>query len=301
MRTIDKINNSVFVYVGFTPDTTKNVWGAESIVCTSDDAFNWQTVAKLPELGNLRDHSTTRYGDYYYIVGTTGFYRTKDFDNFETLDHPFNQNDNVFDCVWAPDFFQDANGNYHIVLTAKLKGSSMTYGKRRMYVFDVDLETGEFTRNWQLANINCEADIDASIQFFNGNYYCFMSHNTIYVAENYLGPYTRTYTNIPYSYSDTQGYEEGPEVVLTNGRPLLFTDQLHSDPKSYWDQSIVVRQSADGGMTNWSYAKPVSCDFGRTIMRHGSFLFKGKAPEQVDYFPDVIVKNSSLGTKVRYG
>ncbi|USS85087.1 family 43 glycosylhydrolase [Fructilactobacillus myrtifloralis] len=289
-----KIDNSTYTFIGFEPAWGKGSWGATSIICISDDGLNWRTVAKLPQLGGLRDHSVTRYKDSFYIVGTLAIYRTKDFSHFEQLAAPFYNNN--LDSKWAPDLFQDKFGGYHVVLTATRKHADMGEGHRMVFIFDLDLDKGVFTNQWQRVAIDCGNDIDASIQYFQGKYYCFMSHGHVYVSDHYWGPYTHCNTNLPETFNGKIGYEEGPQVLMTNDRPLLFTDKLHTDPSKGWNQSYVVRRSVDG-LTKWSDEQELICDAGQTQMRHGSFLYRGQPPVLQDYFPDV-VSNSSLGTKV---
>lgn len=298
MNIVKEIESSPFVFLGFKPKpTSSNPWGARTIICKSSDGLNWSTFAEIPQLGSLRDHYVEKYKNWYYIVGTPSLYRTKDFVNFENL---YYFGSDYLDYVWAPEIFKDKDSNYHIVLTAGNKGSDISLAKRKMFIFDIDLETGKISNPWKEASIDCSNDIDASIHWVHGKYYCFMSHNHVYVSENYLGPYSKLDTNLPNSPNLwSLGYAEGPELLTTNQGRLLYVDQVYNS-ESRVTQSYGVYKANDSELTKWSGFKLLVCDNGNTKMRHGSFMFnnlESSIPIPKEYFPK-IERDSSLGTRV---
>lgn len=299
MNIVKEIESSPFVFFGFKPNpTSENPWGARSIICKSRDGLDWSTFAEIPQLGSLRDHYVEKYKDWYYIVGTPNLYRTKDFISFE---HLYYFGSDYLDFVWAPEIFKDKNNNYHIVLTAANKGLDIVTAKRKMFIFDIDLETGKISNPWMEALIDCGTDIDASIHLVNGKYYCFMSHNHVYVSENYLGPYSKLNTNLPNSPElwSLNGYVEGPELLTTNQDRFLYVDQSHNS-ESGFVQSYVVYKANNLELTEWSGSELLVCDNGNTEMRHGSFMFndlESSIPIPKEYFPK-IERDSSLGTRV---
>src|SRR5699024_6757570 len=127
----------------------------------SDDGINWTVIDHLPQLGNLRDGSIAIYKDWYYLIGTSWGYRTKNFKDFEELDTSFLKRDGFHD-IWAPEFFTDLQGNWHIVWCAN-------NGKRHVYVCDFDPETGTASNTWQ--QVDEDGGIDPHIWTHNGKYF----------------------------------------------------------------------------------------------------------------------------------
>ena len=92
---IKQISQYKYIYFGFDPagENSSNPWKATPVLSGSNDAINWNVIAEFPQLGNLRDGNIAKYNDYYWITGTTGLYRTKDFQTFKSFDVSFLQRD----------------------------------------------------------------------------------------------------------------------------------------------------------------------------------------------------------------
>lgn len=298
MSLLDKVENSPFIYIGFDPDRgdPSQGWGAMPAMCISDDGINWKTLAYFPQLGGMRDADIVKIDDYYWITGTLAVYRTKDFVNFESIKTPLADRFDVLENVWAPEFFQDIDLSWHIVLTAnktiqnKPNFDNALYGKRYVYIFDFNPETLEFTNNWQEVDIDCGDRIDSTIKRFKGKYYMFMSQNYAFASDNLLGPYKKLETTL-----EKNMWYEAPEILFTNDDIFLYQDFIGRNVGTI-DGTIhmIYRKSIDGSLVNWTNPKLVNAQF---TMRHGSFMYNAKKPNRNSYFPDIKV-DTSFGTRI---
>lgn len=110
---MEALHNHRYTYFGFeSHPTEKDPWQATPIMAYSDNLVNWETVSKFDQLNGLRDGYVKQIGDYYYVIGTGGFYKTTDFISFEKLP---GLDTSKYTNLWAPEIFQDTAGEYHIV------------------------------------------------------------------------------------------------------------------------------------------------------------------------------------------
>ncbi|MCH3922391.1 GDSL-type esterase/lipase family protein [Limosilactobacillus sp.] len=271
---IDKMKHYKYLYFGFDPagENANDLWRAIACLCGSNDAIHWDLIAHLPQLGNyVRDGNIAVYDDWYYLVGTTFMYRTKDFQTFEELDVSFLKRDGYKD-IWAPEFFTDLNGNWHVIWCAN-------NGSRHVYVADFDPEMGTTTNTWQ--QVDEDGGIDPHIWTHNGKYYLWIDGYWMYESDSYLGPFTEVKTNIQHPGIDwtneggkwkqtgTDWYEG--EATLQVGDTLYFyMDFINGEVPGVQDSGHMVVQSCKvDNLGSWTGQQRVVSDIN---MRHGSFL-----------------------------
>lgn len=231
----------------------------------SDDGFNWFTIKQyddVPELQNLRDPCLTKMGEYYYLICTGGLFRTKDFDTFEKLDYSID--DGSFANVWAPEFFQDVNANWHIIYAGNQLGNTNT-SAFSMYVADFDPITGVTSNKHQPVNGPWQValTIDPNITLRNGKYYLWISEWQIlklYTADNYLGPYTEIPTDIHNSQL-TGMNEEGPEMIELNNKLILYDDPTDYSVTPSNNLGVCYSVSDWNSLGTWSDRIKVTADF----------------------------------------
>ena len=252
-----------YLYFGFDPagENSSNLWKATPALCGSNDAIDWTLIAEFPQLGNLRDGNIAKYNDYYWITGTTGLYRTKDFQTFKSFDVSFLQRDGYTD-IWAPEFFTDYSDNWHLVWGA-------VSDSRHVYVADFDPETGEVTNSWQM--VNEDHGIDPHIWKMNGKYYLSIDAYWLYEADSYMGPYTLIKNNI--EHSDENGktiwYEAG-ETLVDGDTIYFYCDHITGSVSGVADSGQMVVQTANiHDLSKWTGPQNVTSSIN---MRHGSFL-----------------------------
>ena len=87
--------------------------GRDSLrIIYSQDGLKWkQLKTNYPKI-NVRDPSITKIGNYWYVIFTHGLVRTKDFKHWKTLNWQYTKK---FKNEWAPEFFKDKTGKYHII------------------------------------------------------------------------------------------------------------------------------------------------------------------------------------------
>ena len=260
---IKQISQYKYIYFGFDPagENSSNLWKATPALCGSNDAIDWTLIAEFPQLGNLRDGNIAKYNDYYWITGTTGLYRTKDFQTFKSFDVSFLQRDGYTD-IWAPEFFTDYSDNWHLVWGA-------VSDSRHVYVADFDPETGEVTNSWQM--VNEDHGMDPHIWKMNGKYYLSIDAYWLYEADSYMGPYTLIKNNI--EHSDENGktiwYEAG-ETLVDGDTIYFYCDHITGSVPGVADSGQMVVQTANiHDLSTWTGPQPVTSSIN---MRHGSFL-----------------------------
>lgn len=260
---IKQISTYKYIYFGFDPagENSSNLWKATPVLSGSNDAINWNVIAEFPQLGNLRDGNIAKYNDYYWITGTTGLYRTKDFQTFKSFDVSFLQRDGYTD-IWAPEFFTDYSDNWHLVWGA-------VSDSRHVYVADFDPETGEVTNSWQM--VNEDHGIDPHIWKMNGKYYLSIDAYWLYEADSYMGPYTLIKNNI--EHSDENGktiwYEAG-ETLVDGDTIYFYCDHITGSVPGVADSGQMVVQTANiHDLSKWTGPQNVTSSIN---MRHGSFL-----------------------------
>lgn len=243
---IDKMKHYKYLYFGFDPagENANDLWRAIACLCGSNDAIHWDLIAHLPQLGNyVRDGNIAVYDDWYYLVGTTFMYRTKDFQTFEELDVSFLKRDGYKD-IWAPEFFTDLNGNWHVIWCAN-------NGSRHVYVADFDPEMGTTTNTWQ--QVDEDGGIDPHIWTHNGKYYLWIDGYWMYESDSYLGPFTEVKTNIQHPGIDwTNEGGKWKQMVLIGTRVRQLY-KLATPSTSIWI-SLMARSRAFRILDTWWFS-----------------------------------------------
>lgn len=251
-----------YIFFGFDPDgeSSSNPWKATPVLCGSNDAVTWTVIDHFSQLGNLRDGNIAVYKDWAYITGTTGMYRTKDFKNFEELDTSFLSRSGYKD-IWAPEFFVDLDGNWHVVWCAN-------DGARHIYVGDFDPETGQVTNAWR--QVEEDGGIDPHIWTYSNQYYLSIDGYWLYKSDDYMGPYELIRSNMVHDGENSSHWYEAGESLIDGDTIYFYMDSIDGSVPGVSDSGHMVVQTAQANdLTTWSGPQDVVCSIN---MRHGSFL-----------------------------
>lgn len=263
-----------YFYLGFQEEDGKPV----PMIAYSDNLVEWITISKLDELNGLRNGFVKKIGNYYYIIGTGGFYKTTDFISFEKLGYITNTDN--WKTIWAPEVFKDNGGKYHITFCA----GDASNGQLDDYVTDFDPSTDAIgTANAKISFYDGAIDngykIDPDISVVGGIYYLTIGGNYVFSSNNYLGPYQKFPTNFapaPQKFSNhdsgISNWVEGPNLIIDGGSVRLFADQTDGN-------GLVFRSATADNLFDWTDVTKTHAQFK---MRHGSILVNEKVSAQVD-------------------
>lgn len=274
---IDALHNHRYTYFGFeSHPTEKDPWQATPVMAYSDNLVNWETIGRLDQLGGLRDGYAKRIGDYYYVIGTGGFYKTADFISFEKLTY---LDTSKYANLWAPEIFQDTAGKYHIVYCA----GDASRGILDDYIADFDPKADTISDQDQAISFMDDAidnsyKIDPDICLIDGVYFLSIGGNYVFSSNDYLGPYQRFPVNFaptPQKFgnhdSGIAGWVEGPNMFIDGDSVRLYADQTN-------ENGLVFRSAVLGDMFDWSDTEKTHAQFK---MRHGSILVNEEVTAQV--------------------
>lgn len=284
---LEALDNYRYTYFGFqSHPTDKDPWQATPMMAVSNNLVQWEEVTGFDSLDGLRDGYLKKIGDYYYIIGTGGFYKTNDFITFTPLK---GLKTDKFKDVWAPEIFQDNDENYHIVYCA----GDMDKGIFDIYIADFDPKKDEIaTQGQQVCFYADDIDntwrIDPDITVIYGIYYLTLAGNYIFSSNNYIGPYQKFPVNFaptPQKFGShdslIDGWVEGPNMVVDGDAVRLFADQTDGN-------GMVFRTAAIEDMFDWTGTENTHCSFK---MRHGSVIVNdsidASVPDEVDDAPKI--------------
>lgn len=284
---LEALDNYRYTYFGFqSHPTDKDPWQATPMMAVSNNLVQWEEVTGFDSLDGLRDGYLKKIGDYYYIIGTGGFYKTNDFITFTPLK---GLKTDKFKDVWAPEIFQDNDENYHIVYCA----GDMDKGIFDIYIADFDPKKDEIaTQGQQVCFYADDIDntwrIDPDITVIHGIYYLTLAGNYIFSSNNYIGPYQKFPVNFaptPQKFGShdslIDGWVEGPNMVVDGDAVRLFADQTDGN-------GMVFRTAAIEDMFDWTGTENTHCSFK---MRHGSVIVNdsidASVPDEVDDAPKI--------------
>lgn len=236
----------------------------------SNDGVKWKKLhVSYPRL-NVRDPSIVKIHGYWYIVYTKGLVRTKDFKHWEKIKWPHSK---IFvnHFEWAPEFFKDAKGKYHIIMA----GRSTTTGNFQLYVSDFNKENGHILNNWKsITGTNLPNNmIDGNLTYHNGKYVLFYKNEDVETnkltratADNYLGPYKSETLNV-----DLKGYDgsEGLEAILSGNTTRLYVDTYKFNKSGQTIYDGVHYTKEIGQKNTWTKLSPIKAPF---IVRHFGIL-----------------------------
>lgn len=266
MSILYEVQHAKYVYFGFDPSlaTPSNIWKAIPILMKSDDAITWNYISYLPQLGNLRDGHISHIGNYYYLWGTLSLFKTEDFINFTEISvEPLNNSS--YTDIWAPEMFEDKEGNWHVIYTATANNSRLTF------VADFDMTTDTLSNAYQPVNLPTKSGIDPTLHIINGKYYLQTSSSPnakVFVSSNsYLEGYSLLDTNIV---GGATSWYEAPEWLIDNDTIYMYQDRITGYQPGIDDSGYMVYRTASiSDLGTWSEEKRV---LSGTNMRHGSFL-----------------------------
>lgn len=284
---VEALKDYRYTYFGFqSHPTDKDPWQATPMMAVSNNLVQWEEVTGFDQISGLRDGFLKKIGDYYYIIGTGGFYKTNDFISFTKLDY-LDKGD--FKDLWAPELFQDNSGNYHIVYCAGDSGN----GVLDVYIADFDPKTDKITTPRQqvffyVDDIDNSWRIDPDITVIHGIYYLTLGGNYVFSSNDYLGPYQRFPVNFaptPQKFGNhdslIDGWVEGPNMFIDGDAVRLFADQTDGN-------GLVFRTATISDMFDWTGIEKTHCSFK---MRHGSIVVNDKVtaevPAEIDDAPKI--------------
>jgi len=264
---LEQVQQSKYIYFGFdsTAETPSDIWKALPCICLSDDALNWRLLCYLPKVGSLRDGFMRKIGDWYYMIGTLGFYKTKDFLGFTNISLSGSVANNNYSYIWAPELFQDVGGNWHIIWFA-IKNSD---GSRGIYLADFDPSTDTISNAYTLIQgLDVSKNIDPSMFYYDGKYYLFLGgQNNIRLlqSDKYNSGFTDIDTNL-----DSNVYHEGPDTLIAENTIYLYSDRSDGTGNSYDNEYLTVRKASLDDLSTWTIEQKLNSD---VKMRHGSFIY----------------------------
>ena len=284
---LEALKDYRYTYFGFqSHPTDKDPWQATPMMAVSNNLVQWEEVTGFDQISGLRDGFLKKIGDYYYIIGTGGFYKTNDFISFTKLDY-LDRGD--FKNLWAPEIFQDNDGDYHIVYCA---GDSDN-GVLDVYIADFDPKADKITTPRQqvffyVDDIDNSWRIDPDITVIHGIYYLTLGGNYVFSSNDYLGPYQRFPVNFaptPQRFGNHEslidGWVEGPNMFVDGDTVRLFADQTDGN-------GLVFRTATISDMFDWTGIEKTHCSFK---MRHGSIVVNDKVtaevPAEIDDAPKI--------------
>ena len=284
---LEALKDYRYTYFGFqSHPTDKDPWQATPMMAVSNNLVQWKEVTGFDQISGLRDGFLKKIGDYYYIIGTGGFYKTNDFISFTKLDY-LDRGD--FKNLWAPEIFQDNDGDYHIVYRA---GDSDN-GVLDVYIADFDPKADKITTPRQqvffyVDDIDNSWRIDPDITVIHGIYYLTLGGNYVFSSNDYLGPYQRFPVNFaptPQRFGNHEslidGWVEGPNMFVDGDTVRLFADQTDGN-------GLVFRTATISDMFDWTGIEKTHCSFK---MRHGSIVVNDKVtaevPAEIDDAPKI--------------
>ncbi len=292
---LEALDQYRYTYFGFmSHPTDKDPWQATPMMAVSNNLVEWEEVGGFDQLNGLRDGYLKKIGDYYYIIGTGGFYKTNDFITFTSLK---GLKTDKFKDVWAPEIFQDNDENYHIVYCA----GDMDKGIFDVYIADFDPKKDEIaTQGQQVCFYADDIDntwrIDPDITVIHGIYYLTLAGNYIFSSNNYIGPYQKFPVNFaptPQKFGShdslIDGWVEGPNMFVDGDTVRLFADQAAGN-------GLVFRSATVGNMFDWTAIEKTHCSFK---MRHGSIVvndsINASVPAEIDDAPKIDDKMTIQG------
>ncbi|WP_429971147.1 hypothetical protein ACQW5G_00485 [Fructilactobacillus sp. Tb1] len=286
MSILEQVQQATFVYFGFDPagEDKDNIWLATPALCISDDGINWVPIAEFPQLGNLRDGYIQQIGDDYWITGTLAIFKTNDFINFEYHSLDVLNQPNYWD-IWAPEFVLDRESNqWKLIYCANHWGVNL-------YLADFDPQTGNVTNPYQEIDLPISV-IDPDVVYLNGSYLLAGGGGHLFVSDRLNGPYREIETDLQQTGAN---WYEAAELLVVDDKILFYQDKITGKVPDINDSGDMVYATASvDDLTNWTKNKLVKCAIN---MRHGSFIYNGKAPYQEEYFPN-IAPNTTFGTQV---
>lgn len=264
-----------YIYFGFDPkdEDSSHPYAATPALCGSNDGYQYDLIAEFPQLNGLRDGSMVKHNDTYWITGTLGIYSTTDFTSFKSYDTSCFTKSGYSD-VWAPEFFIDMNGDWHLSYCAKASDNAW-----HTFVDDFDPDTGEVSNTWQ--KVDSSTGLDPHFIIVGDKYYLFIDGYWLYSSDSYLGPFTEVKTNIQHPGLDWQqtssgwktignDWYEASATIIDGDKIYLYMDHIdHSIPGVQSSGYMVVQTASTSDLTKWSGPQKVRSSIN---MRHGSFL-----------------------------
>ncbi|MCB7178147.1 glycoside hydrolase family protein [Lactiplantibacillus plantarum] len=242
----------------------------------SNDGVNWKRLATNYPKVTVRDPDMIRIGNWWYIIGTERILlKTQDFRHWDRVS--WNDGNTHFGAIWAPEFFRDAQGKVHIIISATFPKE----GYFRVYVSDFDSSTGKITGNWvkvtgrKIDDETTGGIIDPHMQYLNGEYYLWCTKRTqtdllLLKSKNYLSGFKDITLKMTPSneYKGAMSFEAPETERINKNKVLLYFDQYREFKGEYMYYGVHVRTL---NLQNFSLSKTqkLKSDF---LVRHVGIL-----------------------------
>lgn len=243
-------------------DPRPNELGIDRLkIILSNDGIHWRTLqTNYPNL-NVRDPSIVKIRGYWYLIFTDGLVRTRDFLHWENMNWKMQKK--MFANEWAPEFFKDKAGNWHIIMCAERVYSP--HGTQfAIYTTNFDQNNGQVGDKWTKITGSAipKNALDPNMSYINGKYYLWYKNEDtktlhLVTSNNYTSDFNLEAKN---NLQNHQFYAyEAPENQ--NNHRLYFDTY---DLASFRYHGIMSVEQKNGQYTN---PKPISGDF---LIRHFS-------------------------------
>ena len=237
-------------------------------------------------IADAKDPSIIYKNGWWLIAGTSynphdfAVYRSKDLVNWTKHQISVGLYNDVNNRIWAPEWFEDNNGDLYILLSVKVKEEYDKDGilipSFRPYITKcINIDRLEFTSP-TLLNLEDKNKIDPCLININGVYHMFIKDEFDKYTEHW------TSTNLTtWSYKKditTLGdYVEGQTIIEYNNKFYLYADAFKGD------MGLVYYVTSDD-LETWSDRKTVKVEFNR--VRHGTALVvkDNKAKQDIQKF-----------------
>ena len=237
----------------------------------SNDGVNLNKINNNYVL-DARDPSIV-YKNGYWLVACTSYnphdfrvYRSKDFVNWEKIDISCNMYNNT-NKIWAPEWFEDDNGDLYIIIS-KQHGESNDIDNKLIPIFRPyiikceDIENLRFGTPRQI-NLEDSNKIDGHIIKHNGIYNLFIKDEHDKYIEHWTSTNLLSWVKAKDKVLEFGQYVEGTCMVKYNNKFYAYND-------SFKDDFGYMYCSISDDLYNWSERRLVNSNGER--LRHGYAL-----------------------------
>lgn len=261
------------LYISSDGDTLKRI-NSQSIADAKDPSIiyknGWWLIAG------------TSYNPHDFIV-----YRSKDLVKWERKNINVGLYNDISNRIWAPEWFEDDNGDLYILLSVKVKEEydkdNILIPSFRPYIIKVtNVDELEFSSP-TILNLEDKNKIDPCMIKENGIYHMFIKDEYDKLTEHWTSSDLKTWT-FKRDITELKEYVEGQTIVKHNNTFYLYADSFKGDYG-------IIYYVTSTDLENWSGRRAVKV--GANRVRHGTaYLVKdNKAKQDLQKF---MLANSAI-------